>query len=168
MKPYFNQYIDYEFSKSMEDDLDKILESDDPESSKIKFLEKSFNTINNHVDNYGVQDPLVLTTVKLPFESRYVVKTGRIQNKIPYPYLLRDDDFKVGLPPEIALEEIEVEYIKELEDHQEENLKKERMVSKCNECSASILIKLGPNGGFYLQLDGKQKRGKREKFLHSL
>jgi len=163
MKPYFNQYIDYEFSKSMEDDLDKILESDDPESSKIKFLEKSFNTINNHVDNYGVQDPLVLTTVKLPFESRYVVKTGRIQNKIPYPYLLRDDDFKVGLPPEIALEEIEVEYIKELEDHQEENLKKERMVSKCNECSASILIKLGPNGGFYLQLDGKQKRGKQEK-----
>ena len=52
MKPYFNQYIDYEFSKSMEDDLDKILESDDPESSKIKFLEKSFNTINNHVDNH--------------------------------------------------------------------------------------------------------------------
>ena len=25
MKPYFNQYIDYEFSKSMEDELDKIL-----------------------------------------------------------------------------------------------------------------------------------------------
>ena len=38
MKPYFNNYIDYEFSKSMEDELDKILESDSPEKSKIDFL----------------------------------------------------------------------------------------------------------------------------------
>ena len=30
MKPYFNNYIDYEFSKSMEDELDKILESNNP------------------------------------------------------------------------------------------------------------------------------------------
>src|SRR6056300_224580 len=157
MKPHFNQYIDYEFSKSMEDDLDKILESRDPEKSKIEFLENSFNTINNHVEHYGVQDPLLLTTVNLPFESRYVVKTGRIQGKIPYPYLLRDDDFKVGLPPEISLEEIENEYIKELESHQEESLKKERVVSKCNLCSASIFIKLGPNGGFYIQHGEKQK-----------
>src|SRR5210317_2221988 len=157
MKPHFNQYIDYEFSKSMEDDLDKILESSDPEKSKIEFLENSFNTINNHVEHYGVQDPLLLTTVNLPFESRYVVKTGRIQGKIPYPYLLRDDDFKVGLPPEISLEEIENEYIKELESHQEESLKKERVVSKCNLCSASIFIKLGPNGGFYIQHGEKQK-----------
>ena len=157
MKPHFNQYIDYEFSKSMEDDLDKILESSDPEKSKIEFLENSFNTINNHVENYGVQDPLLLTTINLPFESRYVVKTGRIQGKVPYPYLLRDDDFKVGLPPEITLEEIEVDYIQELEDRQEESLKKERVVSDCNQCSASISIKLGPNGGFYVQLGGKQK-----------
>ena len=163
MKPHFNKYIDYEFSKSMEDDLDKILESSDPEKSKIEFLENSFNTINNHVEHYGVQDPLLLTTVNLPFESRYVVKTGRIQGKIPYPYLLRDDDFKVGLPPEITLEEIENEYIKELESHQEESLKKERIVSKCNHCSASIFIKLGPNGGFYIQHGEKQKGVRQEK-----
>ena len=162
MKPHFNQYIDYEFSKSMEDDLDKILESSDPEKSKIEFLENSFNTINNHVENYGVQDPLLLTTINLPFESRYVVKTGRIQGKVPYPYLLRDDDFKVGLPPEITLEEIEVDYIQELEDRQEESLKKERVVSDCNQCSASISIKLGPNGGFYVQLGGKQKGERSE------
>ena len=162
MKPHFNQYIDYEFSKSMEDDLDKILESSDPEKSKIEFLEKSFNTINNHVENYGVQDPLLLTTINLPFESRYVVKTGRIQGKVPYPYLLRDDDFKVGLPPEITLEEIEVDYIQELEGRQEESLKKERVVSDCNQCSASISIKLGPNGGFYVQLGGKQKGERSE------
>ena len=31
MKPYFNQYIDYEFSKTMEDELDLILESKNPE-----------------------------------------------------------------------------------------------------------------------------------------
>ena len=162
MKPHFNQYIDYEFSKSMEDDLDKILESSDPEKSKIEFLENSFNTINNHVEKYGVQDPLSLTTINLPFESRYVVKTGRIQGKVPYPYLLRDDDFKVGLPPEITLEEIEVDYIEELEDRQEESLKKERVVSDCNQCSASISIKLGPNGGFYVQLGGKQKGERSE------
>ena len=165
MKPYFNQYIDYEFSKSMEDELDKILESEDPEKSKIEFLENSFNTINNHIEKYGTQDPLLLTTVNLPFESRYVVKTGRIQGKVPYPYLLRDDDFKVGLPPEITLEEIENEYIKELESHQEDNLKKERTVSKCNLCSASIFIKLGPNGGFYIQHGEKQKGVRQEKCI---
>jgi hypothetical protein len=162
MKPYFNQYIDYEFSKSMEDELDKILESENPEKSKIEFLENSYKTINSHIEKYGIQDPLLLTTVNLPFQSRYVVKTGRIQGKVPYPYLLRDDDFKVGLPPEITLEEIEIEYIKELENRQEESLKKERVVSKCNQCSASISIKLGPNGGFYVQLGGKQKGEKRE------
>ena len=125
MKPYFNQYIDYEFSKTMEDELDLILESKNPEESKIKFLQKSHETIKSHVEDYGIQDPLALTTVKLPFESRYVVKTGRIQGKIPYPYLLRDDDFKVGLPPEITIEEIEEEYISEVEDQQEKSLKKE-------------------------------------------
>ena len=41
MKPFFNQYIDYEFSKSMEDSLDEILESNDPQLSKVDFLEKS-------------------------------------------------------------------------------------------------------------------------------
>ena len=33
MKPFFNQYIDYEFSKSMEDSLDEILESNNPQLS---------------------------------------------------------------------------------------------------------------------------------------
>ena len=80
-----------------------------------------------------------MTTVKLPFESRYVVKTGRIQGKIPYPYLLRDDDFKVGLPPEITIEEIEEKYISEVEDQQEKSLKKERIVGKCPECSLSLI-----------------------------
>ena len=122
MKPYFNQYIDYEFSKTMEDELDLILESKNPEESKIKFLQKSHETIKSHVEDYGIQDPLALTTVKLPFESRYVVKTGRIQGKIPYPYLLRDDDFKVGLPPEITIEEIEEEILideEELSEYQQ-------------------------------------------------
>ena len=130
MKPYFNQYIDYEFSKTMEDDLDLILESKNPEQSKIEFLEKSHETIKSHVEDYGVQDPLALTTVKLPFESRYVVKTGRIQGKIPYPYLLRDDDFKVGLPPEITIEEIEAEYISEVEAQQEKGVRQEKCVYK--------------------------------------
>ncbi len=137
MKPYFNQYIDYEFSKTMEDDLDLILESKNPEESKIEFLEKSHETIKSHVEDYGVQDPLALTTVKLPFESRYVVKTGRIQGKIPYPYLLRDDDFKVGLP-----------------------------VAKCPECSSSIFIKLGPNGSFYIQHGIKEKGVRQEKCVY--
>ena len=54
MKPYFNQYIDYEFSKSMEDKLDEILISEDPEKSKVEFLEKSHQTITDHINNYGV------------------------------------------------------------------------------------------------------------------
>ena len=166
MKPYFNQYIDYEFSKTMEDDLDLILESKNPEESKIEFLEKSHETIKSHVEDYGVQDPLALTTVKLPFESRYVVKTGRIQGKIPYPYLLRDDDFKVGLPPEITIEEIEAEYISEVEAQQEKSLKKERIVAKCPECSSSIFIKLGPNGSFYIQHGIKEKGVRQEKCVY--
>ncbi|MFL2658977.1 MAG: type I DNA topoisomerase [Candidatus Actinomarina sp.] len=163
MKPYFNNYIDYEFSKSMEDELDKILESENPDKSKVDFLEHSHNTIKNHISDYGIQDPLALTTINLPFESRYVIKTGRIQGKVPYPYLLRDDDFKVGLPPEITLEEIKNDYIKELEINQEESLKKERTVSNCGDCSSSIYIKLGPNGSFYIQHGIKQKGVRQEK-----
>ena len=163
MKPYFNNYIDYEFSKSMEDELDKILESENPDKSKVDFLEHSHNTIKNHISDYGIQDPLALTTINLPFESRYVIKTGRIQGKVPYPYLLRDDDFKVGLPPEITLEEIKNDYIKELEVNQEESLKKERTVSNCGDCSSSIYIKLGPNGSFYIQHGIKQKGVRQEK-----
>ena len=166
MKPYFNQYIDYEFSKTMEDDLDLILESKNPEESKIEFLKQSHETIKSHIENYGIQDPLALTTVKLPFESRYVIKTGRIQGKIPYPYLLRDDDFKVGLPPEITIEEIEAEYISEVEAQQEKSLKKERVVAKCPECSSSIFIKLGPNGSFYIQHGIKEKGVKQKKCVY--
>ena len=82
MKPYFNNYIDYEFSKSMEDELDKILESNNPEKSKVDFLESYHKTIQNHIHSYGIQDPLALTTVHIPLKSRYVVKPGRIQGKV--------------------------------------------------------------------------------------
>jgi hypothetical protein len=158
MKPYFNQYIDYEFSKSMEDKLDEILISEDPE--------KSHQTITDHINNYGVQDPLALTSIQLPFESRYVVKTGRIVGKVPYPYLLRDDDFKVGLNPDIALEEVNTDYIQDLEGKQEESLKKERVVCQCPECDASIYIKLGPNGGFYIQHGIKEKGVRQKKCIY--
>ena len=166
MKPYFNQYIDYEFSKSMEDKLDEILISEDPEKSKVEFLEKSHQTITDHINNYGVQDPLALTSIQLPFESRYVVKTGRIVGKVPYPYLLRDDDFKVGLNPDIALEEVNTDYIQDLEGKQEESLKKERVVCQCPECDASIYIKLGPNGGFYIQHGIKEKGVRQKKCIY--
>ena len=52
MKPYFSPYIDYEFSKSMEDNLDKILESKDPEKAKIEFLNESYKTITAHIKGY--------------------------------------------------------------------------------------------------------------------
>ena len=48
-------------------------------------------------------DPIELTSIPLPFDSPYVIKTGRIQGRVPYPYLLRNDDFKIGLPPENIL-----------------------------------------------------------------
>ena len=40
-------------------------------------------------------DPIELTSIPLPFDSPYVIKTGRIQGRVPYPYLLRNDDFKI-------------------------------------------------------------------------
>ncbi|MFL2678179.1 MAG: type I DNA topoisomerase [Candidatus Actinomarina sp.] len=166
MKPFFNQYIDYEFSKSMEDSLDEILESNNPQLSKVDFLEKSHRSIENHINKYGTQDPLALTSINLPFESRYVVKTGRIVGKVPYPYLLRDDDFKVGLNPDIALEEVSTEYILELEGKQEESLKKERTVRECPECGTPIFIKLGPNGGFYIQHGIKEKGVRQKKCIY--
>ena len=52
MKPYFSPYIDYKFSKSMEDNLDKILESKDPEKAKIEFLNESYKTITAHIKGY--------------------------------------------------------------------------------------------------------------------
>ena len=58
---------------------------------------------------------------------------------------------RLDYPPEITIEEIEAEYISEVEAQQEKSLKKERIVAKCPECSSSIFIKLGPNGSFYIQ-----------------
>ena len=108
-------------------------------------------------------DPIELTSIPLPFDSPYVIKTGRIQGRVPYPYLLRNDDFKIGLPPEITIEEITKELIKDLEKKQEASLRKERTISKCPECDASIYIKLGPNGSFYIQHGVKEKGVRQEK-----
>ena len=52
MKPYFSPYIDYEFSKSMEDSLDKILDSEDPEKARIDFLNESYKKITSHIKGY--------------------------------------------------------------------------------------------------------------------
>ena len=111
-------------------------------------------------------DPIELTSIPLPFDSPYVIKTGRIQGRVPYPYLLRNDDFKIGLPPEITIEEITKELIKDLEKKQEASLRKERTISKCPECDASIYIKLGPNGSFYIQHGVKEKGVRQDKCIY--
>ena len=108
-------------------------------------------------------DPIELTSIPLPFDSPYVIKTGRIQGRIPYPYLLREDDFKIGLPPEITIEEITKELIKDLEKKQEASLRKERTICKCSECGTAIYIKLGPNGSFYIQHGIKEKGVRQDK-----
>ena len=108
-------------------------------------------------------DPIELTSIPLPFDSPYVIKTGRIQGRVPYPYLLRNDDFKIGLPPEITIEEITKELIKDLEKKQEASLRKERIICECPECGISIYIKLGPNGSFYIQHGVKEKGVRQEK-----
>ncbi len=165
MKPYFDLYIDYEFSKLMEDELDKILESENPEEARLNFLEESYKKIKKHVEGYESKapNPIDLTTIPLPFKSRYVVKTGRIQGRVAYPYLIRDDGFTIGLPPEITLEEITEELIVELEKKQEASLRKERTICQCPECDTSIYIKLGPNGSFYIQHGVKEKGVRQEK-----
>ena len=106
-------------------------------------------------------DPIELTSIPLPFDSPYVIKTGRIQGRVPYPYLLRNDDFKIGLPPEITIEEITEELIADLEKKQEASLSKERIICECPECGTSIYIKLGPNGSFYI-LHGVKEKGVRQ------
>ena len=111
-------------------------------------------------------DPIELTSIPLPFDSPYVVKTGRIQGRVPYPYLLRNDDFKIGLPPEITIEEITKELIADLEKKQEASLSKERIVCKCPECGTSIYIKLGPNGSFYIQHGVKEKGVRQDKCIY--
>jgi len=111
-------------------------------------------------------DPIELTSIPLPFDSPYVIKTGRIQGRVPYPYLLRNDDFKIGLPPEITIEEITKELIADLEKKQEASLSKERIVCKCPECGTSIYIKLGPNGNFYIQHGVKEKGVRQDKCIY--
>ena len=111
-------------------------------------------------------DPIELTSIPLPFDSPYVIKTGRIQGRVPYPYLLRNDDFKIGLPPEITMEEITKELIADLEKKQEASLSKERIVCKCPECGTSIYIKLGPNGSFYIQHGVKEKGVRQDKCIY--
>ena len=150
MNPYFGPYIDYEFSKQMEDELDIVLEDKNPEKAKVNFLTTSHNKIEQHVEGYN-GDPIEVTTVSLPFDSRYIIKSGRLQNRTPYPYLLRDDDFRIPLPPEIAIEEITPKYIKDKEKEQEASLKKERSIGGCTDCDDEIYIKLGPTGDFYIQ-----------------
>ena len=111
-------------------------------------------------------DPIELTSIPLPFDSPYVIKTGRIQGRVPYPYLLRNDDFKIGLPPEITIEEITKELIVDLEKKQEASLSKERIICKCPECGTSIYIKLGPNGNFYIQHGIKEKGVRQDKCIY--
>ena len=111
-------------------------------------------------------DPIELTSIPLPFDSPYVIKTGRIQGRVPYPYLLRNDDFKIGLPPEITIEEITKELIADLEKKQEASLSKERIICKCPECGTSIYIKLGPNGSFYIQHGVKEKGVRQDKCIY--
>ena len=96
----------------------------------------------------------------------YVIKTGRIQGRVPYPYLLRNDDFKIGLPPEITIEEITKELIADLEKKQEASLSKERIICECPECGTSIYIKLGPNGSFYIQHGVKEKGVRQDKCIY--
>ena len=111
-------------------------------------------------------DPIELTSIPLAFDSPYVIKTGRIQGRVPYPYLLRNDDFKIGLPPEITIEEITKELIADLEKKQEASLSKERIICKCPECGTSIYIKLGPNGNFYIQHGVKEKGVRQDKCIY--
>ncbi len=111
-------------------------------------------------------DPIELTSIPLPFDSPYVIKTGRIQGRVPYPYLLRNDDFKIGLPPEITIEEITKELIADLEKKQEASLSKERIICQCPECGTSIYIKLGPNGSFYIQHGVKEKGVRQDKCIY--
>ena len=111
-------------------------------------------------------DPIELTSIPLPFDSPYVIKTGRIQGRVPYPYLLRNDDFKIGLPPEITIEEITKELIADLEKKQEASLSKERIICECPECGTSIYIKLGPNGNFYIQHGVKEKGVRQKKCIY--
>ena len=157
MKPYFDPYINYKFSKEMEDKLDEILESKSPEEAKIDFLKDSYEKIQKHVNKYGEPEPISLTSYPLPFDTRYVLKTGRVQDRIAYPYLQRDDDFYIGLPPDITIEELDETYINEGEKQQEANLLKERRVCDCKECETPIFIKLGPGGGYYFQHGIKEK-----------
>ena len=111
-------------------------------------------------------DPIELTSIPLPFDSPYVIKTGRIQGRVPYPYLLRNEDFKIGLPPEITIEEITKELIADLEKKQEASLSKERIICECPECGTSIYIKLGPNGSFYIQHGVKEKGVRQDKCIY--
>ena len=111
-------------------------------------------------------DPIELTSIPLPFDSPYIIKTGRIQGRVPYPYLLRKDDFKIGLPPEITIEELTEELIAELEKKQEASLSKERIICECPECGTSIYIKLGPNGSFYIQHGVKEKGVRQNKCIY--
>ena len=111
-------------------------------------------------------DPIELTSIPLPFDSPYVIKTGRIQGRVPYPYLLRNDDFKIGLPPEITIEEITKELIADLEKKQEASLSKERIICECPKCGTSIYIKLGPNGSFYIQHGVKEKGVRQDKCIY--
>ena len=111
-------------------------------------------------------DPIELTSIPLPFDSPYVIKTGRIQGRVPYPYLLRNDDFKIGLPPEITIEEITKELIADLEKKQEASLSKERIICECPESRTSIYIKLGPNGSFYIQHGVKEKGVRQDKCIY--
>ena len=157
MKTYFDTYINYKFSKEMEDKLDEILESKSPEEAKIDFLKDSYEKIQKHVNKYGEPDPISLTSYPLPFDTRYVLKTGRVQDRIAYPYLQRDDDFYIGLPPDITIEELDETYINKGEKQQEANLLKERRVCDCKECETPIFIKLGPGGGYYFQHGIKEK-----------
>ena len=76
MKPYFDPYINYKFSKEMEDKLDEILESKSPEEAKIDFLKDSYEKIQKHMlQNYMIfYFPQALEILLLEIFSRQTQK----------------------------------------------------------------------------------------------
>tara|TARA_B100001123_G_scaffold409083_1_gene502910 strand:+ start:360 stop:3029 length:2670 start_codon:yes stop_codon:yes gene_type:complete len=165
MKPHFSKYIDYEYTKLMEDSLDSIAESSDPDKARINFLSDAYKIIGKHIADYeeAGPSPNQLTTVAITDTSikNISIKTGRIRDRIAYPYLLREDGENASLPNEITIEEIDQQLITDAFVKKERERKLERKVGSCGDCEEVIHIKLGPSGP-YIQ-HGEKVKGKRQK-----
>ena len=161
IEPHFPKYADYKYTRYMEEGLDGIAKSSNPQKAHLEFLNEAYKEIKLHIQEFkdSEAEPEQLTTVNLgkTIPDNIKIKAGPIRDGIPFPYLIQDDKEIASLSIDITIEEIDEELVTSSFLKKKEQRKLEREIGKCSKCENFIYIKLGMDDGVYI-LHGEENK----------